>query len=171
MAKKDKPSQMAMLEARGVHARDYFRFTDAPDAYYAVTRSYQFLGLDGEPEELTEDDIWERYEAIEKVAREEYERAQSEFRDRRWRALGQPDARELEAMAPVFLDEYLNRHEARRWLAFCGYDEETLRRLLDRIIDALVPGKPTAAQRQKKYQEIYRELVLAKASLAAGCER
>lgn len=169
MAKTDKPPQMTMLETKGVYARDYFRFRGTPDACYAVTRSWQFIGLDGEAAALSEDEIWERYDDIERISRTEYEGLQAEYRDRIWRARGQPDARELEALAPAFLDEYCNRHADGRWKAVCRYDEETLRRLLDRAVEALAP-EGGARERQKKYQQMYKDLVLAKAALAAGRE-
>lgn len=163
-----KPPQMAMLEAKGIYSRDCFCFRDEQGGSYAVSRNYIFVGLDGEPAGLTEDALWERYDAIEKISRREFERAQSEYRDALWRSHGQPDALELEALAPAFLDAYRNHYGDLQWQFVCRYDEETIRRLLDRVIDAFFPEPPAPAKRQKKYQALYRELVLAKASMAAG---
>lgn len=168
MGRTQKPPQMAMLEAKGIYSRDYFRFADGLGGCYAVSRNYVFIGLDGEPADLSEDDLWERYDAIEKISKGAFERAQAEYRDALWHSRGQPDAQELEALALLFLDAYRNHYGENRWRQVCGYDEETIRRLLDRVIDAFFPEPPTAAQRQKKYQALYRELVLVKASMAAG---
>lgn len=168
MVTAEKPAQITMLEAKGISARDYFRFRDGADEYYAVSRTYQFIGLDGEPAALSEDKIWERYDAIEKISRVEYETAQADYRDRLWRSRGQPDARELDELAPVFLEEYCGHYADGHWKAVCRYDEETLRRLLDKTVDALFVSPPTARERQKKYQAMYRDLVLTKAALAAG---
>lgn len=170
MARQDKPPQMTMLEAKGVYARDFFRFRGMPGACYAVTRSFQFIGLDGEAAALSEDDIWEQYDRIERISREEYQRAQAEYRDAIWRSRGQPDDQELDALAPAFLEEYANRFGEGRWKAVCRYDEETLRRLLEKAVDALLP-EAGPRERQKKFQQMYKELVLAKAALAARREK
>ena len=34
MAQKDKPPQLTMLEAKGIFARDCFRFQDQPEVHY-----------------------------------------------------------------------------------------------------------------------------------------
>lgn len=168
MTTAEKPGQITMLEAKGISIRDCFRFRDRADAYYAVSRTCQFIGLDGEPAALSEDEIWERYDAVEKISRAEYEAAQAEYRDKVWRSRGQPDARELDELAPVFVEEYCRHYADGHWKAVCMYDEETLRRLLDKTVDALFLSPPTGRERQKKYQAMYRDLVLAKAALATG---
>lgn len=168
MTAAEKPGQIMMLEAKGISRGDCFRFRDRADACYAVSRTCQFIGLDGEAAALSEDEIWERYDAVEKISRAEYEAAQAEYRDRVWRSRGQPDARELDELAPVFLEEYCGHYADGHWKAVCRYDEETLRRLLDKTVDALFPPPPAGRERQKKYQAMYRDLVLTKAALAAG---
>lgn len=169
MAQKDKPPQLMMLEAKGIFIRDCFRFQDQPEVYYCITRNKRFVGLDGEEIPLSENDIWERYQAIEKISRAAFAQAQSEYRDRIWQARGQPNTMELASLAPVFLDAYCNHYEDRQWQAVCRYEEETLRRLLDLSMEALFPNDESAHQdRQRKYRQMYRDLVLAKAAQATG---
>ena len=119
MAQKDKPPQLTMLEAKGIFARDCFRFQDQPEVYYCITRNKRFVGLNGEEMPLSEDDIWERYDIIEKISRAAFAQAQSEYRDRLWQARGQPNTLELASLAPAFLDAYCNHYEDRKWQAVC----------------------------------------------------
>ena len=169
MAQKDKPPQLTMLEAKGIFARDCFRFQDQPEVYYCITRNKRFVGLNGEEMPLSEDDIWERYDIIEKISRAAFAQAQSEYRDRLWQARGQPNTLELASLAPAFLDAYCNHYEDRKWQAVCRYEEETFRRLLDLSMETLFPHEAgTYRDRQRTYQQMYRDLVLAKAAQAAG---
>lgn len=161
-----KSPPLLMLEAKGIHMRDAFRFTDAAGGYYLITRGGQMTDLSGEMVVLSEDEIWERFDAVERISHTAFEEAQQAYRDAIWRARGQPDTQTLESYGVIFLREYKTNYAAARWKCFCRYDEETLRRLVERVVDAFFPMPPDAKTRQKKWQQIYLDLVMAKAALS-----
>ena len=154
MEKTAKPDYMYLLECRGIHARGYFRFRDTPDECYAVTRGYRIYRMDGEPAALTENELWERYEQLERISRETYDTA-------RRKLLGQPAEEELSVLAERFVREYGERYTEGAWRILCSYDEETLRKVLEQAAKQMEPENHS--KQKALFRNLFREIALARA--------
>lgn len=160
--KLEKPAYMPFLEAKGIFARGCFRFSKEPEVCYSVTRSFQLLGMNGEDAGLEENDLWERYEELEPVTKEEFEAARVRSLDKLHLSRGQPTEQMVEYIAHAFAEEYGLSWEQGRWQVVCRYDEETVRRIAFCAAALLAGERASPAMRQKKAEAIFRDVVLAK---------
>lgn len=163
--KKNNVSALELLGQKGICPGGYFVVRGERESYYHLNARKNIIGLDGTGAAFSEDDIWESYENVERCEKEEYEGAAARRRDEIWRERGQPTQSELVLLAKEFAAEYFDFHDREHWTRFCMDDEETLCRMILQAIALRFPeDKLGKAQRQKRYQKIFRDVVFTKIS-------
>ena len=96
-----------LLEARDILPKSYFRFGQR---YYYLTSSLRVLDIDGRERPFGEDELWDSFDLLKPVTRDEFESA----RARQRAELGEVARKELKALAERFTREYTEHHEENR---------------------------------------------------------
>lgn len=163
--KQPMPQLMLLLETKDIKAGNCFRFLGSEWDCYEISRSGKIIGLDGERSKISGDEIWERYETLQKMDNEEFSSERRRFVERCRVMRGQPsDAELLEIARRLALEHETSRGQT-LWGDFAGLDEETLGKLAE-LMTAETTEKTDGDRRshKKEYAKIYKRLVLAKAA-------
>lgn len=149
-----------LLEARDILPKSYFCFGQNPRGYYYLTSSLRILDIDGRERPFGEDELWDGFDLLEPVTRDEFEGA----RARQRAELGEVSRKELKALAERFTREYTEHHEENRWQFLCSYGEETIRRVTAVAAEAIcrehrLPGP----KGQREARRVFQEVIVARA--------
>lgn len=141
-----------LLEARDILPKSYFRFGQR---YYYLTSSLRVLDIDGRERPFGEDELWDSFDLLKPVTRDEFESA----RARQRAELGEVSRKELKALAERFTREYTEHHEENRWQFLCSYGEETIRRVTAAAAEAIcrehgLPGVRGPSEARRVFQEV-----------------
>lgn len=153
------PPEIKLLEGREIHPGDAFVIHGETPRYCLLTSSLKILELNGEEIHFSENDIWERYEKIEKIELSRFQRARQAFLEQLWQERGKPGPEDISALSDRFLSAWSGDTDGTDWGFLCRYDEETIRRVLDEAADRLTPGK----EKQATFRKMFRAVVTRKA--------
>lgn len=146
---------LGLLRQKGIRPGGFFRLGES---YYALRRSGRAFDMFGAPVIFTENDLWEAYDQLQRVSKAQFEAAQAEGMGQRLARHGLTEEK-LELLARQFAAAYPDHPE--QWQTICQYEEEAIRYILQKVAER--EEKP---QRARRFEELFRQVVLAKAAAA-----